>query len=107
MLILSCSLSNDSQVQKSVIFACSCSLPLQAGGVNGAVAGWEVKPLVGFLPFQKLGDSGKCSRQGTSDLRNQFRGNLSSDVSWLTILLYAGMLCGLCRSSELSEVLKM
>lgn len=81
VLILSCSLSNDSQVQKSVFFACSCSLPLQAGGVNGAVAGWEVKPLVGFLPFQKLGDSEKCSRQGTSDLRNQFRCELINNTA--------------------------
>lgn len=83
---------NDSQVQKTVILAGSNSLPLQTGGVNRALAGGDVKPPAVFLPWQKLGDGGKYSRWGTTDLGNQSRGNLSSDVSLLTALLHAGML---------------
>lgn len=83
------------------------SLPQQTGDVNRALAEGEVKP-PGFLPWQKLEHSGKCSRQRTPDLGNQDRGNLSSDESFLTGLLHAGMFCGLYMSSfEVPDVLKM
>lgn len=108
MLHICSSLCNDSQVQKSVILASSYSLSLQTRGVNRALAGGEVKPPAGFLPWQKLGHRGKYSRQGNTDLGNQSRGNLGSDIIFLTALLHASMLCGLYGSSfELSEVLKM
>lgn len=99
------SLCNDSQVQRTIILAGSYSSPLQTGGVNTALAGGEVEP---FLPWQKLENSGKYSRQGTTDLGSQSRGNLSLHVSLLTGLLHANILCFLYGSFfELSEVLQM
>jgi len=84
MLEMSSSLCKDSQVQKSVILACSYSLPLRTGGVRKALAEGEAKPPAGFLPWQKLGNSREYSRQGTTHLGSQSRENLSSDVSSLT-----------------------
>lgn len=65
-----------------MILVGSNSLPLQIVGVsvNKALYGGKVKPPVGFLPWQKLGDSRKCSRRGNRGLGNQSRGNLSADV---------------------------
>lgn len=80
-----------------MILAGSNSLPLRIVGVNKALYGREVKPPVGFLPWQKLGDSRKCSRRGNTGLGNQSRGNFRG-VQMLTELLRASMLYGLYRS---------